>query len=140
VKSRSITARALILGAIGLGLLGVAACDPADPATQVFVAHAQAQGSAIAARTAGGPSDAVLARLRNCESSGNYHAVSGSGAYRGAYQFSRQTWNSVAGSFLPGYVGVDPAAAPPSIQDAMARALWQRSGPSQWPLCGPRAS
>jgi hypothetical protein len=140
VKIRSIPARALILVAIGVGLLGLAACDPGDPMTQLVVARAQSEGNVIQARTAGGPSDAVLARLRNCESGGNYRAVNSSGAYRGAYQFSRQTWNNVARGFLPAYVGVDPAGAPPYIQDAMARVLWMTSGRSQWPICGPRAS
>jgi Transglycosylase-like domain len=139
VHIRSIPTRALVLVAIGVGLLGLAACEPGDPAAQLFVAKAQIEGNVIASRTAGGPSDAVLARLRNCESGGNYGAVSGSGAYRGAYQFSRQTWNNAARNFLPGYVGVDPAAAPPHIQDAMARVLWQSGGRGQWPLCGPRA-
>jgi hypothetical protein len=139
VKIRSIPARALILVAIGVGLLGLAACAPGDPMTQFFVASAQHEGNVIAARTAGGPSDAVLARLRNCESGGNYAAVSAGGTYRGAYQFSRQTWNNVARGFLPAYVSVDPAAAAPYVQDAMARVLWQASGSSQWPICGPRA-
>jgi hypothetical protein len=104
------------------------------------VANAQQEGNVIAARTAGGPNDGVLARLRACESGGNYGAVNSSGSYRGAYQFSRQTWNAVASGFLPAYVNMDPAAAPPYIQDAMARVLWNRSGRSQWPVCGPRAS
>jgi hypothetical protein len=139
VKTRSTSARALVLVAIGLGLLGLAACEPADPMTQLFVARAQAEGNTIAARTAGGPSDAVLAHLRLCESGGNYGAVGGGGSYRGAYQFSQQTWNRVASGFLPAYVGVDPAAAPQYIQDAMARVLWNSGGSSQWPVCGSRA-
>ena len=79
-----------------------------------------------------------LARLRACESGGNYGAVSSSGSYRGAYQFSRRTWNGVARSHYPGLNGVDPASAAPWDQDRMARALWATAGRGQWPHCGRR--
>lgn len=69
------------------------------------------------------------ARLRQCESGGNYRAVSRSGKYRGAYQFDQRTWESVGG------VG-DPAAAPPEEQDMRARMLYARSGKRPWPHCG----
>ena len=142
MKPRSTPARAWALGlVIGLAVTVGAACSPEDEAAvAAFLAAHKAQSDQIAARTAGGPSDAVLARLRNCESHGNYAVVSKSGKYRGAYQFSQSTWNSTAKNFLPSYVGVDPAKAPPHIQDAMARVLWKHSGPSPWPHCGPRAS
>ncbi|MCB1004520.1 MAG: transglycosylase family protein, partial [Acidimicrobiales bacterium] len=76
--------------------------------------------------------------LRWCESGGNYAAVSPGGHYRGAYQFSPSTWNSVAGRHYPAYVGVDPAAAPSKVQDSMARALFSEAGRSPWPVCGQR--
>jgi ferric-dicitrate binding protein FerR (iron transport regulator) len=76
------------------------------------------------------------AALRRCESGGNYGAVSASGTYRGAYQFSRSTWNAVAARSYPHLVGVDPAAASPADQDAMALALYRSSGASPWPHCG----
>ena len=81
-------------------------------------------------------SDGSLARLRQCESGGNYHIVSPGGHYRGAYQFHRTTWNSVAGRHYPKYVGIDPAAAAPKIQDSMARALFYEQGRGPWPHCG----
>ena len=59
-------------------------------------------------------SDDALGRLRFCESTNNYGAIGGGGAYRGAYQFSRQTWDGVANSAFPAYAGVDPATAPPT--------------------------
>ncbi len=75
------------------------------------------------------------AALRRCESGGNYGAVSSSGTYRGAYQFSRSTWNSVARGSYPHLVGVDPAAAAPADQDAMALALYRSSArPALAPL------
>jgi Transglycosylase-like domain len=84
-------------------------------------------------------SDAQLSRLRNCESHGNYESVSQSGRYRGAYQFSRSRWDSLAQEHFPWLVGVDPAMAEPAWQDLMARALWSESGPAPWPVCGARA-
>ncbi len=83
-------------------------------------------------------SDAQLARLANCESSGNPRAVSKSGTYHGLYQFNQRTWNGVASAVLPSYVGVKPSQAPPYVQDAMARALYKARGRSPWPVCGRR--
>lgn len=83
-------------------------------------------------------SDDQLYQLRMCESTDNYGAVGGGGAYRGAYQFNRSAWDSTAASFLPRYVGMDPASAPPKVQDAMTRALWSSRGPRPWPVCGYR--
>lgn len=88
--------------------------------------------------TGGHVSDESLARLRDCESGGNYSAVSGSGAYRGAYQFSQATWNATAERWAPWLVGVDPATALPHEQDNMASALFAEAGRSPWPHCGKR--
>lgn len=98
----------------------------------------QNQGGGFVDKFAGSLSDAALARLRGCESNGNYSIVSPGGAYRGAYQFSRSTWNAVASRHYPFLVGVDPAAAAPVHQDAMARALYAMQGRSPWPICGRR--
>ena len=83
-----------------------------------------------------GPSLQQWAALRECESSGNYAITNASGKYRGAYQFDRPTWDSVAEASAPHLVGVDPAAASPAEQDAMALALYNDRGPGPWPLCG----
>ena len=138
---KSISRRARVLILIGLGALALVACTPEEQALwDLFVEKHQAELDLIAQHTAGGPSDAVLARLRMCESNGNYQAVSRSGRYRGAYQFSRSTWNSTAAGWLDAYVSVDPAQAAPHIQDAMARKLWKHAGSSPWPHCGPKAA
>ncbi len=71
------------------------------------------------------------AALAACESGGRPNAVSSSGTYRGMYQFSQSTWNSVGGSG-------DPAAASAQEQTYRAQLLYQRSGAGQWPHCGPR--
>ena len=83
-----------------------------------------------------GPDPAEWAALRECESHGNYAITSRSGKYRGAYQFDRSTWNSVAERHAPQLVGVDPAAAAPADQDAMALALYSERGARPWPHCG----
>lgn len=101
--------------------------------------RAAAERAAAARRvttSGGGSMGGGWAALRRCESGGNYGAVSSSGTYRGAYQFSRSTWNSVARGSYPHLVGVDPAAAAPADQDAMALALYRSSGARPWPHCG----
>lgn len=81
---------------------------------------------------AGNPSaaeSATLAKIRRCESRGNYAIVSASGRYRGAYQFDFSTWRSMGGSG-------DPAAASPSEQDYRALLLLRLRGTRPWPHCG----
>ncbi len=77
-----------------------------------------------------GPAPATeenLARLRECESKGNYSATT-AGRYFGAYQFSAPTWRSL------GYGGL-PHHASPELQDEAARRLQARAGWTQWPRC-----
>jgi hypothetical protein len=83
-----------------------------------------------------GPAPEKWAALRQCESNGDYTITNPSGKYRGAYQFDRSTWNSVAERHDPSLVGVDPAAASPADQDAMALALYSERGARPWPHCG----
>jgi hypothetical protein len=72
---------------------------------------------------------ATLARIRRCESRGNYSILSASGRYRGAYQFDFTTWRGVGGSG-------DPAAASPPEQDYRALLLLRLRGTRPWPICG----
>lgn len=104
----------------------------AAEAERVAAERAAAERAAASRASMGGG----WAALRRCESGGNYGAVSASGTYRGAYQFSRSTWNAVAARSHPHLVGVDPAAAAPADQDAMALALYRSSGSRPWPHCG----
>jgi hypothetical protein len=71
---------------------------------------------------------ALLAKIRQCESGGNYAALSPSGTYRGAYQFSVATWRAVGGTG-------DPAQASPAEQDLRALLLLRSQGPRAWPHC-----
>ena len=75
--------------------------------------------------------DDVWHRLADCESNGNAAAVSRSGKYRGAFQFSIPTWRSL------GYAG-DPINHPYTTQLAAAKKLQARSGWGQWPACARR--
>lgn len=109
-------------------LEGAAAAEAARVAAEQAAAAAAAEARAA---MGGG-----WAALRRCESGGDYSAVSANGTYRGAYQFSRSTWNAVASRSHPHLVGVDPAAAAPSDQDAMAMSLYRASGSNPWPHCG----
>ncbi len=72
---------------------------------------------------------AELAKIAACESGGNPTAVSPDGTYRGKYQFTRATWQSLGGTG-------DPAKAPESTQDAMAAKLLALRGTAPWPVCG----
>ena len=77
----------------------------------------------------GGVSMATLEAIAACESGGDPTIVSSDGSYRGKYQFSFGTWESVGGSG-------DPAAAPEAEQDYRAALLYAQSGSSPWPVCG----
>jgi hypothetical protein len=70
-----------------------------------------------------------LEAIAACESGGDPTAIGGGGLYRGKYQFTYETWQSVGGSG-------DPAAAPEAEQDARAAALLARDGAGHWPVCG----
>jgi hypothetical protein len=70
-----------------------------------------------------------LEAIAACESGGDPTAIGGGGLYRGKYQFTYETWQSVGGAG-------DPAAAPEAEQDARAAALLARDGAGHWPVCG----
>ncbi len=98
-----------------------------------------APSTTVAATTL--PTEEQWEALRQCESTGNYRAISISpaGRYRGAYQFYRSTWDWVAPQIGADYlVGVDPAEATPEDQDRMAQALWDINGWAPWPACSKR--
>lgn len=106
--------------------------EPAAPEP----APAASEPAPAPAPPATGPSAEQWAALRFCESSGNYSVVNPTGTFRGAYQFSQQTWNWIAADHAPHLVGVDPAAASPADQDFMAYTLYAVGGPGHWPVCG----
>jgi hypothetical protein len=129
--------RALTLLALGAILL-FASCTPEQQAMARELADNPHFHDFVRAESyrAGSLSDAQLARLARCESGGDPTIVSASGAYHGLYQFNQRTWNGVAASVLPRYIGVAPSRAPAFVQDAMARALYNDRGAQPWPHCG----
>lgn len=87
------------------------------------------------------PTPRWVAPLAACESTGDSdgraphridpHAVSLSGRYRGAFQFSMKTWRNVGG------VG-DPATTGYLVQVRLAVRLHDHANPyGQWPTCWP---
>jgi hypothetical protein len=70
---------------------------------------------------------AASSATAQCESGGDYAAVNPAGYY-GAYQFDQSTWDAYAPS---GYAGVNPAEAPPAVQDAAAASVPYDA----WPSC-----
>lgn len=74
------------------------------------------------------PTGDIWWRLALCESGGNPKAVSASGRYRGAFQFSLETWRSL------GMAG-DPIQFDYGTQLIAAKRLQVRSGWGQWPSC-----
>ena len=73
------------------------------------------------------PTAENFARLRQCESGGNYAINTGNGYY-GAYQFSSGTWRSL------GYSGL-PSQASAATQDEAAAKLQAQQGWRPWPGC-----
>jgi hypothetical protein len=76
---------------------------------------------------------AFLACVRQRESGGNYSVVSSNGLWFGAYQMTRQTWDSTARrAGRHDLVGVPPNQASPGDQDWLALVLYRWLGKSPW--------
>jgi len=110
---------------------GLAVDGIAGPATLSSLGIAASSAPAKTQTKTQAPSggSSTLAKIAQCESGGDPTAVSASGQYRGKYQFSRATWRDMGGTG-------DPAAAPESVQDAMAAKLLAQRGTAPWPVCG----
>ena len=113
---------------------GLAVDGIAGPATLaslgIAAAPAQTQSQSTGATgSTGSTGSGTLAKIARCESGGDPTAISSNGRYRGKYQFSRATWRDLGGTG-------DPAAAPESVQDAMAAKLLAQRGTTPWPVCG----
>lgn len=116
-------------------LLGAGAAeakqDPCNShACHVRVAHKQAKKKKIRVTA---PYRGWLARLRGCESGGNYRAVDATGSFFGAYQFTLGTWRGAGGWGMP-------HLAARLEQDYRAVRWRLRIGnphqPAGWPVCG----
>ena len=125
----------------------IVSAERAEELAEARIEYIESQGSASPTTlppyvppAPNGPSEQQWSDLRRCESTNNYQAVSPSGTYRGAYQFSQATWDFISGISAHVEVhhlfGVDPIEASPSEQDLMALTLYNYWGRGQWPECG----
>lgn len=120
-------AAALVIAAIGGYALFVR--PDASPDLQLAAAAQPAEPS-------GPPDDNGWEDLRFCESTSTYDIDTGNSFY-GAYQFTWETFNDTAeGIGLESATRRNPANAPPSVQDAVAAALYDERGADPWPVCG----
>jgi hypothetical protein len=88
----------------------------------------RASRAAVRPRYVGPINDDTFIRLSWCEAGGRANAVSRSGKYFGAWQFSLPTWHSM------GMEG-NPIDYPYEVQLDVAKRLQARSGWGQWPVC-----
>ncbi len=100
---------------------------PSKAAPALAVGGMTASFGAALAVPAGAATSEDFARLRGCESGGNYRINTGNGYY-GAYQFDQRTWHGM------GYSGL-PSDAASVTQDRAARELQAARGWQPWPGC-----
>lgn len=94
---------------------------------------APSPASAASSTTADPALNPFLQCVVQAESRGDYQAVSPTGQYMGAFQFSQPTWNQAALlAGQPQLVGVPPNQATPAQQDALAVALYNADGSQPW--------
>ncbi|SNS73807.1 Uncharacterized conserved protein YabE, contains G5 and tandem DUF348 domains [Geodermatophilus pulveris] len=120
------TFRVTVTDGVETGREQLATTVTREPVDQLVTVGTKPRPATSVPATADGLNWAALAK---CESGGRPTAVSGTGKYRGMYQFSQATWNAVGGSG-------DPAAASAEEQTKRAQMLYARSGAGQWPHCG----
>jgi len=80
------------------------------------------------------PLASVWSRLAQCESTGNWSAVSRGGTYRGGLQFDQQTWAAYGGRAYASSAHL----ATPAQQIAIAEKLRAARGFQPWPVCSRR--
>ena len=110
-----------------------------EPTTRVVLVGTKVPppppSSSTTTRTApsGVPSadDPVWGRLAQCESNGNWQAISANGMYYGGLQFHPETWRSVGGSGMPHEASRAEQIHRAQILLSRSWATWG----NQWPAC-----
>ena len=100
---------------------------PSKAAPVLAAGGLTASFGALSVGTAEAANTEDFARLRGCESGGNYAINTGNGFY-GAYQFDRRTWQGL------GYSGT-ANQHPATVQDEAAQRLQASRGWQPWPAC-----
>jgi uncharacterized protein YabE (DUF348 family) len=118
--TRNVTYEIIVQDGQEISRQEIASLTTKQPQTQIEIVGSKLSFS--------GDFAAALAKLRGCESGGNY-ANKNNPAYRGAYQYSYSTWADKYGIY-------DPADATPAQQDQAARETYLRRGWEPWPVCG----
>jgi peptidoglycan hydrolase CwlO-like protein len=119
---------------ISTQLAAAIAEQQAEEAAEAAAAARAASSGGTGASSAGNSNlPAFLVCARQAESSGNYDAISPSGTYMGAFQFSQSTWDEAADmAGMPQLVGVPPNEASAADQNALAIALYDADGEQPW--------
>jgi peptidoglycan hydrolase CwlO-like protein len=113
--------------------VAIAQQEAQDAAAARAAVSAGAPGGIAAATGAMPQLNAFLRCVVQAESGGNYRAISPTGQYMGAFQFSQPTWNEAARlAGMPTLAGVRPYDASPRDQDLLAIALYDADGEQPW--------
>ncbi|MHB1553423.1 MAG: lysozyme family protein [Acidimicrobiales bacterium] len=128
--ARAAAARAAAASAAAASAAAQASADPGGAQSPTVVPAAPAPPSSSGAMP---QLNTFLRCVVQAESSGNYQAISPTGQYMGAFQFSQPTWNEAAQlAGMPTLVGVPPYDASPRDQDLLAIALYNADGEQPW--------
>ncbi len=98
------------------------------PPTTTRVVKPKTSRAAVRPRQPTIVGDDIWTALARCESGGRPDAVSRSGKYHGAFQFSLATWRGIG-------MSGNPIDYPYDVQLGAAKRLQARSGWGQWPTC-----
>lgn len=126
-------AQAAAARAAALAAMRAATPPPAPAPSPVPTTASSSSTTASSSSTALPVLPPFLRCVIQAESGGNYQAVSPTGGFMGAFQFSQSTWNVAAQlAGMPTLIGVPPNQASAYDQDLLAIALYRADGEQPW--------